>query len=254
MLTGAVFPRRLAIRRSLRLYPLQRRCIVADTAGPTMVEILDALDRLSDRVATSSGSRLDGFVSLSMRRAAEELRRYIPGLDLPSYLRAGEVQTNPPSAKFLEDQSRAAFLARASSSALEDGNAREALTRALRGLSLAPHDPNLWFLVASACFEFGAVEDAVRALRHTIWLHPGHRPARRDLAALNLYLRDRWNSSEEARTDRGDDPRDFEPGMPDIDFSPTASAMDRIAPTNTDGTSEDDLPRPDAEEEHDSDE
>lgn len=186
---------------------------MADNGHASMDEILDALDRLSDRVATSSGSRLDGFVSLSMRRAAQELRRYIPGLD------------DPP------DREAARFMGRASNSALEDYNAREALARALRGLSLAPHDPNLWYLVASACFELGAVEDAVRALRHTIWIHPGHRLAHRDLAALNLYLRDRWESQQEQAWE-----------------SPAG------APTNTEYGSEDDPPRPDAEEERDSDE
>ena len=66
--------------------------------------------------------------------------------------------------------------------------------RGLRGLSFAPHHPGLFFVIASACFEFGAVEDAIRLLRHTLWIHPGHTAARRDLESLNSYLQERWNA------------------------------------------------------------
>ena len=34
---------------------------------------------------------------------------------------------------------------------LEDGDAREALSRALRGLSFSPHHPGLYFAAATAC-------------------------------------------------------------------------------------------------------
>src|SRR5262249_10938071 len=113
---------------------------VSDSTRPTLHEILAALERLGERVSAASASRLDGFVSLSLRRACEELRRFIPGLDLPP------------------DVEGARFMARAAHAALEDGNAREALSRALRGMALAPHHPGLFYLAASACFEFGAVE------------------------------------------------------------------------------------------------
>ena len=62
------------------------------------------------------------------------------------------------------------------------------LRRALRGLACAPHDPQLFYLSASACFELGAVEDALRLLYHTLWIHPGHRLARTDLEALTAFL------------------------------------------------------------------
>jgi tetratricopeptide (TPR) repeat protein len=158
---------------------------VSQSSHPSLQEILDAFARLGERVSASPSSRLDPFVSISMRRACEELRRFIPGLDAPP------------------DPEAARFLARAAYAAMEDNDAREALSRALRGLSFAPHHPGLYFVAATACFEFGAVEDALRLLRHTLWIHPGHSAARRDLEALSAYMQERWNSpgsftSEEA--------------------------------------------------------
>lgn len=181
-----------------------------------MPEILDALERLADRVASASSSRLDGFVSLSLRRACEELRRFVPGLDVPP------------------DAEGARYLARAGHAALEDGNAREALARALRGLALSPHHPGLYYLAASACFEFGAVEDAMRLLRHTLWIHPGHRPARRDLSALNLYLRDRWEGPGEMSADESYDAVQAAPAEPDLAFDLTNEELDLPMPPNRD--------------------
>ena len=142
-----------------------------------MQDILDAFERLAERVATAPRSRMDPFVSASIRRACEELRRFIPGLEVPP------------------DAEAARFLARAAYAAMEDNDAREALARSLRGLSFAPHHPGLHYVAATACFEFGAVEDAIRLLRHTLWIHPGHEAARRDLASLSAYLEERWNSA-----------------------------------------------------------
>lgn len=189
---------------------------MSDSTHPSMVEILDAFERLADRVAVSPNSRLDGFVSLSMRRACEELRRYIPGLDLAP------------------DAEAARFLARAAHAALEDGDAREALARSLRGLALSPHHPGLYYLAASACFEFGAVEDAVRLLRHTLWIHPGHRPARRDLSALNLYLRDRWEGPGEMNADESFDAMQASPAEPDLAFDIVGDDLDTPTPPNRD--------------------
>lgn|SRR5262245_27762509 len=181
-----------------------------------MQEIRDALERLSDRVCAGSNSRLDGFVSLSLRRAAEELRKFIPGLDAAP------------------DSEGARYLARTAQAALEDGDAREALARVLRGLSLAPHHPGLFYLAASACFEFGAVEDAVRLLRHTLWIHPGHRPARRDLSALNLYLRDRWEGPGEMSADESFDAMQAAPAEPDLAFDLAGEEYDFPAPPEPD--------------------
>ena len=189
---------------------------MSDSTQPSMQEILDALERLADRVAAGSSSRLDGFVSLSMRRACEELRRFVPGLDTPP------------------DAAGARYLARAGHAALEDGNAREALSRALHGLALAPHNPGLHYLAASACFEFGAVEDAMRLLRHTLWIHPGHRPARRDLSALNLYLRDRWEGPGEMSADESYDAVQAAPAESDLAFDLTGEEFDLPSPPNCD--------------------
>jgi hypothetical protein len=149
---------------------------VANSSNPSLQDITDAFVRLGERVAASPTSRLDPFVSSSMRRVCEELRRFIPGLDAPP------------------DPEAARFLARAAYAAMEDNDAREALSRALRGLSFAPHHPGLYFVAATACFEYGAVEDAIRLLRHTLWIHPGHAAARRDLEALSAYMAERWSS------------------------------------------------------------
>jgi hypothetical protein len=156
-------------------HPEHRSDPLSESALPTMQDILDAFERLSERVAAAPSSRLDPFVSASLRRACEELRRFIPGLEPPP------------------DADAARFLSRAAYAALEDGDSREGLSRALRGLSFAPHHPGLFFAAASACFEYGAVEDAIRLLRHTLWIHPGHVSARRDMEALTAYLRDRWS-------------------------------------------------------------
>jgi hypothetical protein len=173
---------------------------VSESALPNLQELLDAFERLADRVAASPTSRLDPFVSASMRRACEELRRFIPGLDTPP------------------DPDAARFLARSAYAALEDGDAREALARALRGLSFAPHHPGLFFAAASACFEYGAVEDAIRLLRHTLWIHPGHTAARRDLGALNAYLRERWNGPGEFSAEQEAALRESDPYAPELAF------------------------------------
>ncbi len=173
---------------------------VSESALPNLQDILDALERLADRVAVSPTSRLDPFVSASMRRACEELRRFIPGLDTPP------------------DAEAARFLARSAYAALEDGDAREALARALRGLSFAPHHPGLFFAAASACFEYGAVEDAIRLLRHTLWIHPGHSAARRDLGALTAYLRERWNGPGEFSTEQEAALRESDGFAPELAF------------------------------------
>ena len=171
-----------------------------ESAQPSLQDILDALERLAERVAASPTSRLDPFVSATMRRACAELRKFIPGLDTPP------------------DPDAARFLARAAYSALEDGDAREALTRALRGLSFAPHHPGLFFAAASACFEYGAVEDAVRLLRHTLWIHPGHTAARRDLEALNAFLSERWRGPGEFSAEQEAALRESDPYDPELAF------------------------------------
>lgn len=173
---------------------------MSEPALPNLQDLLDAFERLADRVAAAPGSRLDPFVSNSLRRATEELRRFIPGLDAPP------------------DPDAARFLVRAAYAALEDGDSREALARALRGLSFSPHHPGLFYAAASACFEYGAVEDAIRLLRHTLWIHPGHTAARRDLDSLSAYMRERWESPEARAAQQEAYFRELERGAPDPSF------------------------------------
>ena len=189
---------------------------MSESTHPSMQEILEAFERLAERVTSGSNTRLDGFVSLSLRRSCEELRRFVPGLE------------SPP------DASGARYMSRAAHAALEDGDAREALARAIRGLSLSPHHPGLFYLAASACFEVGAVEDAVRLLRHTLWIHPGHRPARRDLSALNLYLRDRWEGPGEMSADESYDAAKAAPSEPDLAFDLAGDDEDYLSPPESD--------------------
>ena len=136
-------------------------------------EITRTFAMLAEQIAPEETEpALEPFDRLSLKRALEELRGYIPGLDVP------------PSA------SAARALQRASGIALDKGRAREALSRALRGLSFAPHDPGLCYLAASACFELGEAESALRLLHHTLWIHPGHPGARGDLEALSDFFED----------------------------------------------------------------
>lgn len=173
---------------------------MAESALPNMQDILEVFERLAERVADTPTSRLDPFVSASLKRVTEELRRFIPGLDTPP------------------DPDAARFLARSAYAALEDGDAREALARSLRGLSFSPHHPGLFFVASSACFEYGSVEDAIRLLRHTLWIHPGHVAARRDLDALNEYLRESWRGPGEFTTEQEAMLRESDPSAPELAF------------------------------------
>jgi hypothetical protein len=145
---------------------------VAESWQPTLDDLTQALTELSDRVMESNSPTLDPYVCQALRDVAFHLEHFIPGLD--------EVP----------DADAARALARASEAALERGDARDGMSRALRGLSFAPHDPVLFYHASCACFEFGAVELAMRLLYHTIWIHPGHRAARADLESLSAFLDD----------------------------------------------------------------
>lgn len=139
---------------------------------PSIRDITRAFTDLADRVSESTTQRLDRYTDQTLRDAAYHLEFYIPGLDP------------------VEDADAARALARAAQAALDRGDEREALARSLRGLSFAPHDPTLFYVAACACFEYGAVEVALRLLYHTLWIHPGHRAARADLEAMSAFLDD----------------------------------------------------------------
>ena len=140
---------------------------MADHRDPSGLEAVRlALSDLAERVAVDRRPMLAPVGRASLRRIVAELERHIPGLD------------PPPDAK------AARALASSAAAALFHNREREALVRALRGLSQAPHDPELHYLAASACLELGAVGEALCLLAHTLWIHPGHPGAQRDLEAL----------------------------------------------------------------------
>ncbi|TMQ47987.1 MAG: hypothetical protein E6K73_12805 [Candidatus Eisenbacteria bacterium] len=139
---------------------------------PTLDDITKAFMDLAGRVSNSNGAALDPYVHQALRDVAFHLELYIPGLELPP---DGEI---------------AGALARASQAALDRGDCPDSLAHALRGLAHSPHDPGLFYLVASACFEYGAVELAIRMLYHTLWINPGHRAARADFESLSAFLDD----------------------------------------------------------------
>lgn len=143
---------------------------MSESSLPTLGDITRALVALADRVADSGESPPEPFISQSLRSAVAALEQFIPGLE--------------PA----PDLDAARGLLRGAELALQRGDGREGLSRALRGLSFAPHHPELWYVAASASFELGSVEDALRLLYHTLWIHPGHRAARDDLQALTAFF------------------------------------------------------------------
>jgi len=145
---------------------------VSEPWQPTLLDLAQAFEKLADRMDEDERMVLDPYVEQAIRDAIFHLELYIPGLEAPF------------------DADAARGLERASMAALERGDDREALARALRGLSHAPHDPGLFYAAASASFEAGAVELALRLLCHVLWIHPGHRAARGDLEALSAFLDD----------------------------------------------------------------
>jgi hypothetical protein len=145
---------------------------VSEPWHPSIEDITYGLTDLADRLSKSGATSVDPYVFRAVRDIASHLEYHIPGLDVPP---------DPESAE---------ALARAAQMALDRGDEREALSRALRGLAFSPHDPTLFYLAASACFELGAIELAIRLLYHTLWIHPGHRAARAELESLTAFLDD----------------------------------------------------------------
>ncbi len=140
------------------------------SSNPSLCEITRALAVLADRVVASNAVPPEPFVSQTLRVAVNALQGYVPGLDPPP------------------DAEAAQGLLRGAETALHRGDEREAFSRAVRGLSFAPHDPRLWYLAATACFELGGVEDSLRLLYHTLWIHPGYAQARQDLEDITSWL------------------------------------------------------------------
>jgi len=131
---------------------------------------LDRKIRKADEVSEYTASSLDPGVEQTIRHLLEDLELFVPGLDPTPDAEAGHA------------------MARAAQVALERGSEREAVVRALRGLSFAPHDPTLHYVLSSASFENGRVELAFRLLCHALWINPGYSAARQDLEALSAFL------------------------------------------------------------------
>jgi hypothetical protein len=145
---------------------------MSESWQPTLTEIALVFSRLADRVSEHEQIVLDPYVEQALRDSMFHLELQIPGWEPP----------------FDADAARA--MRKAAQESLERGNEREAIGRALRGLSFSPHDPCLFYLLGSACFESGSVELALRILCHTLWINPGHAGARADLEALSAFLDD----------------------------------------------------------------
>ena len=143
---------------------------MTDSPRPTLNDVTRALAHLADRVLTRKTMGLEPYVAHTLKLVMGELELLIPGLD-PA-----------PNAE------AARAFAEAAEIALRDGEEREALSYALRGLSCSPHDPVLWYRAGSACVEVGSLEMALRLLWHALWIHPGYADAHRDLDALTSFF------------------------------------------------------------------
>jgi tetratricopeptide (TPR) repeat protein len=143
---------------------------VNDVPRPTLSDVTRALAHLADRVLVRKSLGLEPYVAHTLKLVLDELERLIPGL---------EPVPNAEAAR--------AF-AEAAEIALQNGDEREALSYALRGLSCSPHDPVLWYRAGAACIEVGSLETALRLLWHALWIHPGYPDARRDLEALTSFF------------------------------------------------------------------
>jgi len=143
---------------------------MTDSSRPTLNDVTRALAHLADRVLTHKTPGLEPYVVHTLKLAIGELELLIPGLK-PA-----------PNAEAARAFSEAAGIA------LRDGDEREALSYALRGLACAPHDPMLWYYAGSACVKLGSLEMAMRLLGHALWIHPGFADAQRDLDALTHFF------------------------------------------------------------------
>lgn len=130
-----------------------------------------AFSGLADRLREKSIADCQPYLKRRLQQLMTALRSHIPGLDPPIDARAAE--------RILEQGSE--ILAR--------GQEPERVLRlALQGLSFAPQHPGLFHLTASAAFELGLIELAIRLLQHTLWINPGYQAARADVQALAAFI------------------------------------------------------------------
>ncbi len=161
---------------------------MSDSPRPTLSDVTRALAHLADRVLTRKAPGLEPYVAHTLKLVIGERERLIPGLE-PA-----------PNAEAARAFSEAAEVA------LGEGDEREALSYALRGLSCSPHDPVLWYRAGAACVETGGIEIALRLMWHALWIHPGYADARRDLDALTSFFDRGEDVPTEDFPDGADDP------------------------------------------------
>jgi hypothetical protein len=153
---------------------------MSSTPEPTIDEIRSILADMARCIASDEEPTLDPVVRAGIRRAVDELERFIPGLDP------------------VPDAEGARHMVSAAGNALLAGRPRIALARSLRGLSYSPHHPELHYLAASACFELAAASEAISLLAHTLWINPGHEKARSELDTLStLGPMEEWRELSE---------------------------------------------------------
>jgi len=166
---------------------------MSEPSRPQLHDITVVLAHLGDRARDDAGPGIDPIIAASLRRALEELERFIPGLD--------------PA----PDAEAAGSMLESARGALRRGRCRESLSRALRGLAFAPHHPDLHYVAGVSCLELGAVDPAIALLLHALWIHPGHPEARADLEALDAFAQGAWSGAAPELDDRdGDEGTRFE--------------------------------------------
>jgi hypothetical protein len=157
---------------------------VSESTSPSIIEIRRGLAALAKRIGAVRERSIDPCDIATLMRLIVALEAFIPGLD------------EAP------DSHGAAAQETAAQGALMHARPGLALSRALHGLSLAPHHPGLHHLVANACLDLGWVREATRILLHVLWIHPGHVGARSDLDAAGLVRpmargdEDGWSRNE----------------------------------------------------------
>lgn len=131
------------------------------------------LDNLGDRVGHQGQTAVDSSFLRRVERIIRDLEQMnsaIPGFYEAPDRQAGLLCLNKAQNMSL------------------GGNFEGSLREALFGLRFSPQDSGLWYAVGKSLFEFGHKETALRAMDHALWIHPGHKDARRDATAIRSLI------------------------------------------------------------------
>jgi len=131
---------------------------MTDSQYPTVEEVKHRLEELAVRVANSS-IPIDPYVMRTVKRVSEELQLMIPGFEPVADLDTVQICIEEASA------------------ALYGENTVGALAKSFDGLAMAPHNPQLWYIVAICCYDLGAPLLSWIAANHALWIHPGFHEA-----------------------------------------------------------------------------